>query len=328
MRNVIIKEMAIYHPEEKVSNDFYIEHFKQKDNEDYTKFLTEVLGRNNRYIAGKEENSLTMAIEASKRVLAKAGVSAEDLDMIMFSSQVPEYTLPTNSIMIHQALGAGGKTAVYDTNANCSGMTMALDNASRYLESHPRMNRILLVGSDNFLRISNPKDVITYANFGDVAVAVLLEKTEGEGGLIDSDYFTDSSIFDKVVFPRNGLSKGMEDNSIDYTTWLPFNGDISIERTKELIDPMLSRNNLTPEDVKAYCFSQFAKSNLDKLQAHFGVEEERVVFVSDEFGYTGTTSPLLAFYKAVEDGRIQRGDKVLLWTVGIGYHIVAVLYQY
>lgn len=328
MSFVKIKEMAIYHPSNHVSNEKYIDHFLQKDGVDYTRLLTEVLGRDKRYVASENENSLTMAIEASKRVLEKSGISAEDLDMIMFSSQVPEYTLPSNAVMIHKAIAAGGKTGVYDTNANCSGMTIAFEQASRFLVSNPNMERILLVGSDNLTRIADPKDVITYGNFGDAAVAIILEKTNEQGGLIDSAYYTDSTTFDKVTFPRNGLTQGLKDKSIDYMQWLPFDGTMCIESAKQIIDPMLARHNMKPEDVKAYCFSQFSAVNINLLKDYYNAPDENVIVVGNEFGYTGTTSPLLALYTAIEDGRVKRGDKVLLWTVGIGYQIIAVLFEY
>lgn len=326
-----IKEIAIYHPENAVDNEFYIEHFKKTQDVDLTSFLENVLGRKSRYIIDNDdENSLTMGVEASKKALAQADMQAEDLDMIMFSSQVPEYTFPTNAVMLHREIGAGEKTGVIDSNANCSGMTIALDQASRFLLSHTHLNNLLLVGSDYLSLLANPEDSITYPNFGDVAVAVILEKVEDENaGLLDSMYFTDSSNFDRVTYPQNGLSKAVNGKgSFDYMQWLPFDGDVSIANAQIMIKELLERNNMTPNDVNAYCLSQFAISNINLLQEHFNVEKEKMIFVGDEFGYTGTTSPLLALYRGITDGRIKRGDTVLFWTVGVGYHLIAVLYKY
>lgn len=331
MSSIRIKEIAIHHPENKVNNDFYVEHFKNLTGEDHTSFLKDILGRDSRHIIDNDdENTLTMAVEASKKVLEKSGVSAEELDMIVFASQVPEYIFPTNAVMLHREIKAGTKAGVMDLNANCSGMTIALDQASRYMRSNPRMNKLLLVGSDYSSLIMDPSDSITYPNFGDVAVAVILERIEEENtGLIDSIYYTDSSNYDRVTFPRNGLSKafkGSEENK--YLQWLPFDGDVSLPNAYKIIDEMLERNAVAPKDVDAYCLSQFSISNIKKMQANYGLKDEQMIYVGGEFGYTGTTSPLLALHEGIAKGTIKRGDKVLLWTVGVGYNLIAVLYQY
>ena len=330
MAHVKITEMAIYHPENQVGNDFYIEHFKQTTGEDLTHFLEDICGRDTRYIIdNEEENSVTMAIAAAKRVLEKARITAEDLDMIIFASQVPEFSFPTNSVVLHHAIGAGSKTGILDINASCSGMTTGLDQASRYLSSNPAMERILLVGSDASSKIMNPQDTITYPNFGDAAVAIILEKTEDPNtGLIDSIYFTESSDFDKVTFPKNGLSKNLKKGNLDYVQWNPFPGDVSIPHATRLITELVERNGLTLEEINAYCLSQFSISNINKLRDNLGLEDKQMIYVGDQFGYTGTTSPLLALYQGVEDGHINRGDTVVFWTVGIGYQLIAVLFKY
>lgn len=329
MNQIRIQSMAVSHPEQSIGNDFYLEHFKKLHNADYSDFLQKVLGRERRYITSEKENTLTMAIDASLKVLKKAQIDVNEIDMILFSSQVPEYILPTNSVLIHRAIGAGHHTGVLDTNANCSGMLIAFDYACRFLMSHSHMKKILLVGSDNLSILANPNDSITYPNFGDAAVAMILEKVEGENcGLIDSMYFTESSNFDRVTYPKDGLSQGKKSGSMDYMQWLPFDGDVSIENAKKMMDELMARNDLKADDIQAFCLSQFSIFNINKLQAHFNVEKEKMIYVGDEFGYTGTTSPLIALNKAIESGQVKRGDKVLLWTVGIGYHLIAILYQY
>lgn len=330
MTNVKIKEIAIYHPKHKVQNDFYIEHYKKLYGKDYSNFIQNVLGRNSRYIINDDqENSLTMAIEASKLVLDKSKLSAEDLDMIIFATQVPEFLCPTNSLLLHQALHAGTKTGLLDINANCAGMTTALDQASQYLLSNSHMEKLLLVGSDYLSLIADPKDSIAYSNFGDTACAVILEKTEEQTGFIDSIHWTDSCIFDKVTFPKNGLSRKLKKQEpVSYLNWLPFDGSICMPDAYKMIDTLLERNHLTTKTVDAYCLSQFSISNINKIQEHYHLEDEQIVYVGDNFGYTGTTSPLLALHEGIQEGKIRRGDTILFWTVGIGYQLIAILLKY
>lgn len=330
MTNVKIREIEVYHPQNKVENDYYIEHFKKEQGNDLTHFLEDICGRNSRYIIDNEEgNSVTMGIKASKKVLKKANISAKDLDMIIFASQVPEFVLPTNAVVLHDALNAGNHTGILDINANCSGMTTGLDQASRYLLANPHMKRVLLVGSDALSLIANPQDSITYPNFGDVSVALILEKTEEDAGLIDSMYYTESSDIDKVTFPKNGLSKNLHGKGVvDYMQWIPFEGDVSIDAATVMIQDLIKRNGLKNQDIKAFCLSQFSIFNINKLRDNIGLKDEQMFYVGDKYGYTGTTSPLLAMYEGIQDGRIKRGDTILFWTVGVGWQLIAVLFKY
>ena len=209
-------------------------------------------------------------------------------------------------------------------------MITGLDQASRYLMANPSMKRVLLVGSDASSLIMDPSDTITYPNFGDCAVAVILEKIEEEGtGLVDTMYYTESSDVDKVTFPKNGLSKNLQGRGVvDYVQWIPFPGDVSIERATEMIKELIARNGLTTEQVNAYCFSQFSIGNIHRLRDNLVLTDQQIIYVGDKYGYTGTTSPLLALYGGIKEGNIKRGDTVLFWTVGIGYQLIAMLFRY
>lgn len=325
---VQIKAVDIYHPEQSKDNAFYVDHF-QKQGKDIGRFLKQ-MGRKSRYVIDNEhENGLTMGIEASKRVLQKAGVTGKDIDMIVFSTQVPETTFPANALFLHDAIGAPSHAMVMDSNANCAGMTLAVEQAVRTMQANPAIGRALIVGSDYNSLIANPAEEITYTNYGDAAAAVLLEATEGETGFIDAQYFTDSVNRDKIMYPEKGLShavRGQSDSA--YIQWLPFDGHIAMPPTYELIETLLTRNNLTSRDIKAFCLSQFSLGNIVKIQGHFQLQDDQIVYVGDRFGYTGTSSPFIALHEGIESGRIQRGDHVLFWTIGAGYQLAAMLFTY
>ncbi|TKC19238.1 ketoacyl-ACP synthase III [Robertmurraya kyonggiensis] len=328
MVNIKIKEIAIYHPEHVIHNEFFIDHFKNKGR-DSTNFIQNILGRENRYVINdNNESSLTMAYEASKLVLEKASLSGQELDIIMFSSQTPEYLATSNAIQLHAMLQAGHQTQVLDTNANCAGMLVAIDYASRYMMSNPHVQTALVVGSDYNTLMSNPEEEITYANFGDAACAVILEKTEEDTGFMDSIYFTDSVTSTNTNFPRHGLSGAIKEKQDQSMQWIPFDGSIAMPPTYEMFETILSRNNYTMRDLNAYCFSQFSIANIKTIQEHYGLDENKIMYVGDRYGYTGTTSPLMAFYDGIETGRIKRGDTVLFWTIGGGYQLVAMLLKY
>ncbi|WP_110928710.1 3-oxoacyl-[acyl-carrier-protein] synthase III C-terminal domain-containing protein [Bacillus massiliglaciei] len=329
MTNIFINNVAIYHPKKLVSNDFYHEHFQKNSGKDISHFM-EVMGRKDRYLIDNEkENGLTMGIEASKKVLAKSGLAGTDIDMIVFSTQIPETTFPTNSMNIHHAIEAGHETITMDSNANCAGMTLAVEQASRYMMSNPRVNRALIVGSDYNSLISDPQDAMTYANYGDAAAAVILEKTDTDTGFIDSAYYCDSVQRDMIRYPAQGLANAVRGNGDDkYIQWLPFDGAIALPPAYKMIDALLTRNNLTSRDIKAYCLSQYALVNIKRIQEHFQLDDNQIVYVGDRFGYTGTSSPFIALHEGIESGQISRGDYVVFWTVGAGFELTAMLFKY
>ena len=322
---VKIVEVATYHPSNLVDNEFYIEHFK-KQGRDISRLLN-ALGREKRYIIDNDENSLTMAIEVSKRSLVKANLKGEDIDMILLSTQAPEYTLPTNVAFIHEAIGAKDHTIIFDMNATCAGMTLAVETASRYMMANKRVKRALVVGSDANSLISNPEQEITYANFADGAAAIILEKTEdGTNGFIDAVYQVDTSEKNSIVYPPKGFSKA--NGQKEYIHFTPFDGSLAIPPAIKIIEDLLADNDLTIDDIDALCLSQAAPSNTARLQDYFNIPDEKIMIVGDKVGYTSTSSPFFCLNEGIETGRIKRGDTILFWTIGAGHEMVAMLFKY
>ncbi|MCK1997624.1 3-oxoacyl-ACP synthase III family protein [Psychrobacillus psychrodurans] len=328
MTNVRIKAVDVYHAKKQVDNDVYLEHFK-KQGKDITNFLN-IMGRKKRYIIDNlKENTITMAIEATNQVLKKAGLKGKDIDMIVFSTQVPEVTVPTNAMFIHNAIQAKKGTVIFDMNANCAGMTIAVEQASRYMKSNPHVNTALVVGSDYLSLVADPTDAMTYANFGDASSAIILEKTESDIGFVDAMFEVDSSNRNNILYPQKGLSQTIKaGESAESMLWLPFDGTMSLPYTYEMFEFILKRNQLKIDDVDVFCLSQFAKVNMDEIQKHFDIPEEKVIYVGDKYGYTGTSSPFIALHEGIESGKIKRGDLILFWTIGGGHEFITMLFKY
>lgn len=110
--------------------------------------------------------------------------------------------------------------------------------------------------------------------------------------------------------------------------WTPFDLSGAFQSAKISIEELLFRNNLKKKDIKKYFLSQFALNNLKNVCDDLGEEMTKFKFIGDEFGYTGTTSPLIAYARALENDELEIGDYVIFWTVGAGTTCVCVLYQY
>lgn len=328
----MITGVSYYHPANKVKNDFFIDHFKQQGT-DITGLL-KVTGRESRYIADSmDETMLTMGAKAAQDVLTKTHVKPSQLNMIVFSSGTPEYIAPSNAILIHSMLGAGQKCAVYDQNANCAGMIVAFEQIARTMRNNPNVKYALLVGSDQLNRYSRYNEAISYSNFGDSAAALMLENVfDTDRGFVDSDFYTNSSNHDKIVLPAKGMTNAIHNKHLSVkdklVKWTNFDLNGAFYSAKISIEELLFRNNLSKKDIKKYFLSQFAKKNIDYVCSELEEDIEKFTFVGDEFGYTGTTSPVIALAKALEQEELEIGDYVIFWTVGAGTTCVCVLYQY
>ncbi|EPY2280751.1 ketoacyl-ACP synthase III [Clostridium sporogenes] len=331
--NIKIKNIEYYHPKTSYSNEYFLKHFSEQDVD--ISGLLNVTGRDQRYVSENfHENSLTMAIEACKKVIRTANIDVQDINLVVFVSSTPEYLSPTNAVKIHDALGLSKNTNAYDMNGNCAGMIIAMDQICRTMKSNNRIKYSLLVGSDLVVRYSRRSEPITYANFGESACAVLLENAEDNiSDFIDSSSYVDSSLSCYIKFPPDGFSKVLpidedtpKDNRI--IEWTDFNTDEAFASSVDSINEILDRNNLTKDDVKLYCLSQFAKKNIDMIRETLEEPDHKFPFVGDRFGYTGVTSPFIALADSVSNGNLKPGDHVILWTVGAGVVASCILLRY
>ncbi|MBU3219494.1 ketoacyl-ACP synthase III [Clostridium algidicarnis] len=328
MTNIKIREVEVYHPENQVRNQYYLDHFNRQG-KDIDRLL-KAFGKDKRYIINNaDENTLTMGIEASKKVLDKAGLKGEDIDLIIFTSQFPEYTIPPQSLMVHEAIKGKAETFCTDSNTDCVGMIVAFDYASRYLKGSDNMKRALIIGADYMSVHCREEDEYTYPLFGDSACAVILEKTEEDCGFIDSFYTTNSEYPDIVKFPACGASKTYEseinDRKVD---WTPFDGSFIIQYAKESIDKLLQKHSMNFNDINWFCFSQFALPIIDGSAEKFEVNREKFIYVGDKYGYTGTSSPFIALYEGIKSGQVKRGDNVAFWSIGGNWITCAMLVRY
>lgn len=327
MIETTIKDIAIYHPQNQVDNAPYIEHFT-KQGKDITNLLA-AMGREKRYVSNDvNETPLTMAIKATEDVLKKSNLTLSDMDMIIFTSQTPETTIPSNAVRLFDHFKGKSNTIIYDLNANCAGMTIALEQVNHYMNSNQSIEKALIVGADHLTLVANHEDPLSYACFGDGAAALIVERTTEKTGLIDSVYHVNTIFAEKMMFPAEGLTKGIrETGDLKQMLTVPFDGSIVLEATYEMFDTLFTRHNIQPSEVK-YCLSQFALSNILKIKERYSLTDEQVVYVGDEFGYTGTSSPFIALHEGIQAGQIQRGDHIMFWTIGTGFELIATLYKY
>lgn len=323
-----IKDSAIVTGSKLVKNNYYIEHFKKKG-QDLEHFLVNTLGRNERYHCDCIiENTLTLGSRAVDKVLLKTGLTGEDIDLIIFCSQFPEFTMPSQACIIHNHIKGKGKCVTLDMNANCLGMLRGLDIINRYFnDKNGDIRTALLIGSDYMSIHTQEDDAVTYSSFADGACAIILKYTDEEGkGVIGSADRTLSEDTYGCLFPECGMSNISKylGESVK-TSWT--NPDLPpiISSMKDALDDVFEKHNLTVDDIDWYCGSQFTISFFEGIREYCSIPKEKSIYVGDKYGYTGTSSPFFAYTQGIMDGKIKKGDLVFFTSAGIGHTVCSML---
>lgn len=328
--SIIIQTTGVYIPKNKVYNDFFIEHFDKQNVR--VEGLMNHLGRRKRYLASQKETSLSMACEAVKNCIDKSSISYKDLNMLVFVSDIPEYLSPTNALKIVNEFQATNVSNAFDLNGNCSGMPMAIDIVTSYMQTHKNIEYAIVVGSFNISSAAKKDDSVVYPNFADASSAVLLHREDtGENkGYMDSISFIDASYQQFVTFPECGISKIASDNVTPeerQLEWQPFDMKFISNKWYEMIIDLTARNHLVPDDIDFYILSQLSDyDNMQTLQK-LGIKEGKYFFLGKEYGYTGNTCMYLVLNRMWQT-IAKPGNKVIFCTVGAGYSAVAQLYYF
>jgi 3-oxoacyl-[acyl-carrier-protein] synthase-3 len=329
--NLKIKGIGTYHPKNEIDNHYFINHFKKIDLDPSS--LLSHLGREKRFKIKKygEENSITMALEASKKALKEANITAEDLDMIVFASDFPEFVSPSNALMISNKLNSKANI-VFDMNSNCISMISALDVINSYVQAK-NLNNVLLVSSCTITPFAKEDDIVVYPSTADASAAVVLKRKQdkNKSGVIDAKFYTDASYNWTIKMPACGFSKINDDsvdNNMKMMEWNQFDFSFLSDNWTKLIEELLEANDLKPDDVSLYLFSQFSKADILSTIDKLGVVEEKVIFVGNKYGYTGPTSPIIALNEAKQNNIIEEGSYAIFCSVGSGYTMGALLYKF
>jgi 3-oxoacyl-[acyl-carrier-protein] synthase III len=330
-QNIIIKAIGTYHPVDRRDNSFYIKHFEDLGVD--VSGLVNHLGRNKRCIADIEKESvITMAYEASVKALKSKNIEPEEIDLIIFGTDSPQMLVPTNALLLHDKLKTTNADQIFDMNANCIGMLSAIDVASRLLISNSRINKALVVGSFMGSLIASDTDPVCYSNLADAAVAIILEKVEEtqKRGFIDTNFKTDPIVKDTFQFPVCGFTNmynpevDVEDKKLKL---IPFDTSFICKEWVDLMDVLFNRYDISKHTIKQYFFSQFSRPDAEATLAMMGLDVNKFTYIGDKYGYTGLTSPLLAFNEALVNETIHTGDYIMFCSVGAGYNICALLYK-
>jgi 3-oxoacyl-[acyl-carrier-protein] synthase-3 len=309
MRRSVVLGVGSALPRRQVTNE---ELASQVDTSD--EWIVARTGIRTRYIAGENETTASLAVDAARKALDHAGVAATDVDLIVLATATPDQTFPSSATKVQAALGIRDCIA-FDVHAVCTGFLYALSIADSMLRSG-NAKKALVIGAETFSRILDWEDRATCVLFGDGAGALVLAAEEGERGILATKLHADGRHND-LLFVDGGPSTTGTVGKLRMKGREVFRH--AVVNLAEVLNEVLEDAGLTAADVDWVVPHQANARILDATAKKLGLPPEKVVVTVDRHANTSAASVPLAFDTAVRDGRIKRGDLVVLEAMGGGF---------
>ncbi|ABC63816.1 beta-ketoacyl-ACP synthase III [Erythrobacter litoralis] len=289
-------------------------------------WIVERTGIRQRYIAGADEFTSTLAMEASRKALEAAGITPETIDLIVLATATPDNTFPATATKVQEALGCNGCIA-FDVQAVCSGFLYALATADSLLKTG-MAKRALVIGAETFSRILDWEDRTTCVLFGDGAGAVVLEAAEGDTeapGILASRLHADGAQHD-LLYVDGGPSTTQTVGHLRMRGREVFRH--AVVNLADVLKEVLDDAGVSASDIDWVVPHQANARILDATARKLGLPMEKIVVTVDRHANTSAASVPLAFDTAVRDGRIKPGDLVMFEAMGGGFTWGASLVRY
>lgn len=315
MRRSIMLGCGSYLPEKILTNDDLA-----KIVDTTGEWIEQRTGIKKRHMAAAGEKTSDMATAAANKALAMAGLKGSDIDAIFLATTTPDNTFPATAVTVQDNIGMGGKGFAMDLQAVCSGFIYALATADNFIKSG-QVNRALVIGAEHFTNLLDWTDRTTCVLFGDGAGAVVLEAAnDGKGTKADrgilSTHLHSEGAYRNLLYVDGGPS------STKTTGVVKMNGKEvfrhAVTRMSEAILEAMHENDVDASEVKWLVPHQANKRIIDATAEKLNLSPDQVVVTVAEHGNTSAASIPLALSVAVNDGRIQRGDLILMEAMGGG----------
>ncbi len=295
-------------------------------------WLVENVGIHARHLMSEEQATSDLAIGAATQALARAGVAAADVDLLIVATDTPDQPSPATASVVAARLGATG-AGLFDLNAACAGWVTALDMASKAVACDPRLRHVLVIGAYGMSRFLDWTDKRTCTLFADGAGAVLLGAGD-EPGFLGGRMASASEYWDALGVYSGGTRRPATAEevaasgppSVRFVRKFP--ATFNTERWPALIGDVLGGAGLGLDDVALFVFTQLNLRTIEATMAALGLPVSRTHNIMDKWGYTGSACIPMALDDAVEKGRLGAGDHVVFCASGGGLAMAAALFRW
>ncbi|PYX38157.1 MAG: 3-oxoacyl-ACP synthase [Acidobacteria bacterium] len=295
-------------------------------------WIVDRTGIRQRHIVDKGVATSDLSVEAAKRALAERGTGASDLDAIIVATVTPDMLFPSTACVVQHKLGAKGVWG-FDLSAACSAFVYALQVGAQFIATGAH-KKVMVIGADVMSSIIDYTDRATCVIFGDGAGAVILEPAEDDSvGMIDFMHEIDGAGGCSLYMPGGGSLHPATHETVDKKMhFVHQDGQavfkFAVRKQAEICEKLLARNNLKGSDIKTFIPHQANKRIITATADRLGMPPESIVINIDCFGNTTAGTIPLAMETARQQGKLKKGDLVLLASVGAGFTIGAALLRW
>lgn len=325
--NAMITAVGHFVPEKVVDNKYFESFLDTND-----LWIQTRTGIKERRYLDKDKPTSTMAIPAVQNLLKNRGISAEELDVIIVATVTPDMPYPSTACIIQEAIGAKNCWG-FDLSAACSGFLFAINTGAKLIESGS-YKKVLVVGADKMTSISNYKDRNTCILFGDGAAAVLLEPTEDkEYGIIDSILHIDGSGGEFLYQPGGGSLHPASHETVDKDMhYVHQDGKavfkVAVVGMADVSEEIVLKNNLKGEDISYLVPHQANMRIITAAGERMGLPPEKVMVNIHKYGNTTCATIPLCISEYWHEGKVKKGDYIVLASFGAGYTWGSVLVRW
>ena len=318
-----IKAISYYLPENTLTNEDINALFPEWSVEK----ISSKVGISKRHIAGEQESVSDMAVKAAQNLFNEYNISPNEIDFILLCTQGPDYFLPTTACLVQDRLNIPTIAGALDFNLGCSGYVYGLALAKGLVAGGIAKN-ILLITSEAYSKFIHSLDKSNRTIFGDAATATLIS-TDGFADILDFELGTDGAGGDNLIVKNGGLKHPSQNGENEFDEFgnikndncLFMNGSEIFNFTGQSVPPLvntvLSKNNLSKEDIDLFIFHQANSFMLNHLRKKIGLPEDKFYINMKEFGNTVSSTIPIALKEAIKENKVK--GNVLLAGFGVGY---------
>jgi len=305
-----------YLPEKVMTNDDLARLVDTSD-----EWVEQRTGIRSRHIAAKGQPTSDLATRAARAALESAGIGGGDIDAVILATTTPDQTFPATAVTVQDSIGMGDRGFAFDIQAVCSGFIYALATADNFIKAG-QARRVLVIGAEKFSSILDWTDRSTCVLFGDGAGAVVLEADDNAGGSsgdrgILSTHLHSEGAHRGLLYVNGGPGTTQTVGHVKMDGKEVFRH--AVTRMGEVVVEALAANGLKPSDVKWLVPHQANRRIIDSMADKLKLPPEQVVVTVAQHGNTSAASIPLALSVAVKDGRIKKGDLILMEAMGGGF---------
>ncbi|EHK2400233.1 beta-ketoacyl-ACP synthase III [Clostridium perfringens] len=312
MKNAKMIGFGLYTPKNLVENERLQEFLETSD-----EWIRTRTGIERRYIS-LDENTSDLAVEASKKALSQARLSAEEIDLIIVATVTPDNFTPSTACIVQDKLGAKNAWA-FDINAACTGFIYAL-KLGRSLIRSGEANNALIIGAETLSKALNWEDRGSCVLFGDGAGATVLTSTEEDCGIKCVNVKSDGSKGDSLVIQGLPLNSPFKDGREVSENYINMNGreifKFATKVMEESIVDILEKENIKIEDIAAIIPHQANLRIIDYVVKRLGIPREKFITNLQNYGNTSGASIPIALCESIDEGNLKKGDNIIM--VGFG----------